>query len=201
MSCTLTPYQKNGSGLLSTSGSSTTTNCDTAQGFRNVAIGATIISGGLTRTVVSKTDEDTVVVNSAWSLTNATWTYTNPVLTLSGCFYIKHNKNDKPTLAPIAMKDSNAVYACMGQGVIREIVFSGWIQSATLDDVINQITILESLVDGSQTKQGTCAFTEDTPPRSSYVYLSKVSWQYVRDKPNWVDIMIEMVECKNKGSL
>lgn len=200
MAYTITPYKRDGAGKLSTTGSSTTTNCDTLRGFRNVAVGATIYANSTTKTVNSKTDEDTVIVNSAWDLSSAkTWEYINPALSLTGIYSIKHTKTDKPTLTPLPYKDSDYAYAAIGQGTIREINISGWIQSSTIADVYKNVTILESLADGSQTKQGTCTFTEEVPPRTSYVYITSLSWQYSRDKPNWLDVLINMVECKNRG--
>jgi hypothetical protein len=205
MTYTITPYKRDGGGSsnkISTSGSSTTTNCNTARGFRNVAVGATLYANALERTVSSKTDEDTVIVNSAWDLSAGyVWEYQNPALTLSGIYYIKHTKDDRPlTSMGMPTKDADYTFCTIGKGVIREIVVSGFIQSATIADVYTNVTILESLADGSQTYQGTCTFTEDVPPRTSYIYITSASWQYNRDKPTWLDIMINMTECRNRGS-
>jgi hypothetical protein len=199
MTYTITQYSRPGMGTL-TAAASTTTNCSYARGFRNVAVGATIVSNSLTRTVSSKTDEDTIVASSSWTLSANTWTYTNPGLVLTGIYSIKHTKNDKPTATPIPTRDSDKVVALMGQGVIRDITVSGWIQSATIGDVYNNISILEGLADGSQTRNGTCIFTEDVPPRSSYVYITSLNWRYSRERPNWLDVTINMIECANRGS-
>jgi len=152
--------------------------------------------------VASKTDEDTVVVSSAWDLSDEyTWEYINPTITFSGIYYIKHTKNDRPlTTMGIPTKDSDWTFCTLGKGVSREIVLSGFIESATVADIYKDATILESLADGSQTYQGTCTFTEDVPPRTSYVYVTSVNWQYNRDKPKWLDIMVNMTECQNRGS-
>ena len=201
MAYTITPYKRDGIGNISTSGSSTTVTCATAQGFRNVAVGAIINVAAVTRTVVTKTSETVVVVNTAvdWS-TPVTWEYTNPVLTLTGYNYIKHSKNDKPTVTPIIHRDANIAFVTPATGVVRDIQLSGWIQSTTIDDLYKNATILESLTDGSQCYQGTCVYAEDTPPRTMYVYVTSQSWQIINDKPNWLNVMINMVECKNRGS-
>lgn len=204
MTYTITPYNRDGVGTI-TAAASTTTNCSYTRGFRNVAVGATITSGTSyadSRTVSSKTDEDTVVVSSAWTESAKPWRYQNPALTLTGINYIKHTKNDKPmTQMGIPTKDADYTVCTIGKGTVREIVLSGWIQSSTIADVYKNVTILESLTDGSQTVKGTCTFTEDVPPRTSYVYVTSVNWQYSREKPNWLDVMINMTECKSAGSL
>lgn len=201
MAYTITPYKRDGTGTISTSGSSTTTNCSLTKGFRNVAVGATLYNGATTKTVSSKADEDTVVVNSAWDLTTpVTWEYINPALTLTGIKYIKHTKNDMPGMSMgIPSKDADYTICTLGKGTVREITVNGWIQSATAADLYKNVTILESLADGSQTLQGTCTFTEDMPPRTSYVYISSVNWQYAADEPNCLYVLINMVECKNRG--
>ena len=43
--------------------------------------------------------------------------------------------------------------------------------------------------------------TEDVPPRTSHIWISSIDWIIKRDKPNWVMVLIAMVECKNRGSL
>ena len=201
MALTITPYRRNGIGEVSTIGSSKTVACDTAKGFRNIAVGAIIAVSGVNREVDGKVSETVVTITAAvdWSAASE-WKYTNPVLSLTGFYYIKHNKSDKPTVTPINRKDSQYTYAARGAGVVREINISGYIQSSTIADVYNNMTILESLADGSQTKEGTCIFAEDVPPRTSYVYITSVNWKYARDQPKWLDVNVNMVECKNKGS-
>lgn len=200
MAYTITPYKRDGIGEISAAGD-TQLVADTARAFRNVAVGATIASSHVSdKTVTAKTDETHINVNATLTFSDESWHYTNPALELTGIYYIKHTKSDKPTLTPIPGKDADYAYAAIGQGTVREINLSGWIQSSTIADVYKNVTILESLTDGTQTKQGTCTFTEDVPPRTSYVYISSLNWQYSRDKPNWIDVMINMVECKNRRS-
>lgn len=199
MAYTITPYERKGSGNVTSSG--TTVTAAGAAAFRNVAVGATFESAGNTRTVVSKTSETVVVVNSSLSVTDKPWTYRNPALTLSGIYYVKHTKTDKPKLTPIPLKDADSAWAGASSGVYREIQISGWIANATLADREKNITILEGLLDGTQTRHGTVQFTEETPSRTFYVYVGSATWQIQRDKPRWLDVMINMVECKQRGSL
>jgi len=199
MAYTITPYERKGSGNIT--GSGTTVTAANAAAFRNVAVGATFKSGGNTRTVVSKTSETVLVVNSSLSVTGKPWTYQNPALTLSGIYYLKHTKTDKPKLTPIALKDADSAWAGASSGVYREIQISGWIANATLADREKNITILEGLLDGTQTRHGTCVFAEESPARSLSVYIGSATWQIQRDKPKWLDVMINMTECKNRGSL
>lgn len=204
MAYTITPYEKKGVGKISMAGTTQVT-ANTARGFRNVAVGATIkstsIGTGGTATVTAKTDETHINVNVTDTFAVEDWTYINPVLTLTGHYYIKHSKSDKPTITPITLKDSDYAYGSVGAGVARDVQLSGWVQSATAADLHKAIALLESLTDGSQTRHGTCQFSEDTPVRTSYVYVTSVSWQYGRDKPKWLDVMINMTEVKNRGSL
>jgi hypothetical protein len=181
--------------------SGTATTALEARGFRNVAVGATIKSEGATRTVSAKSSETVLNVNSAWVNDDKPWTYQNPALTLSGIYYLKHTKTDKPKLTPIALKDADSAWAGASSGVYREIQISGWIANATLADREKNITILEGLMDGTQTRDGTCVFAEESPARSLYVYVASATWQIQRDKPKWLDVMINMTECKNRGSL
>lgn len=199
MAYTITPYERNGSGNIT--GSGTTVTAADAAAFRNVAVGATLKSEGNTRTVVSKTSETVVVVNSSLSVTGKPWTYQNPALTLSGIYYIKHTKTDKPKLTPISLKDADHAWAYPNSGVYRDIQISGWIANATLADREKNITILEGLMDGTQTRDGTCYYSEESPARTIYVYIGSATWQIQRDKPKWLDVMINMTECKNRGSL
>jgi hypothetical protein len=204
MTYDITPYNRDGEGTI-TATASTTTECSYARGFRNVAVGATITSGTSyadSRTVTSKTDENTIIVNSAWTEAAQPWRYQNPALTLTGIKYIKHTKNDKPlTQMGIPTKDADYTVCVLGTGTVREIILNGWIQSTTIEDVYKNTTILESLADGSQTIKGTCTFLEEVPPRTSYVYITSVSWQYSAERPKWLDVMINMTECRNMGSV
>lgn len=175
MAYTITPYKRDGIGKISANGS-TQLVADTARAFRNVAVGATISSSSVAnKPVTAKTDETKININTVLTFSAEIWEYTNPALALSGIYYIKHTKNDKPTITPIPLKDADSAYAAIGQGTLREINLSGWIQSSTIADVYKNVTILESLADGSQTSQGTCTFTEDVPPRTSYVYITSLN--------------------------
>lgn len=201
MAYTITPYKRDGLGTVGTTGTSATVVNATARGFRNVAIGALISATGGNRTVIAKASETSITVSSTVDYDPAvTYEYTNPALTLTGIYHIKHTKSDKPNITPITGKDADYCYATIGNGAIRDIQISGWIRSSTIADVYNNIAILESLADGSQTRQGTCTFTEDVPPRTSYVYITSLNWQYTRDNPKQIEVTINMVECKNRGS-
>lgn len=204
MAYTITSYEKRGLGKISMSGTTQVT-ANTARAFRNVAVGATIKSTSMgtggSATVTAKTDETHINVNVVDTFAAEDWTYINPALELSGIYYIKHTKSDKPTITPITLKDSDSAYGSVGAGVARDIQLSGWIANATLADREKNIAILESLTDGTQTKHGTCVFAEESPARTSYVYVTSISWQNGRDKPKWLDVMINMTECKNRGSL
>ena len=201
MAYTITPYKRDGIGTISTVSSSTTITCNTDRGFRNVAVGGTVYNVGYQRTVLTKPDETTITVSPAVDISTPTvWEYLNPALVLTGYYYIKHTKDDKPTAWPRPTKDSDSLFAALGPGVTRDIIISGWIESSTIADVYKNVTILESLSDGSQTTQGTCTFAEDVPPRTSYVYIQSINWKYGNDKPKWLDVMINMIECKNRGS-
>jgi hypothetical protein len=200
MTYKIAPYEKTGSGELNAAGT-TELVAENAKAFRNVAVGATLKVNGGTYTVTAKTDEEHLNVNATLTFSNKTWTYKNPDLELSGIYYVKHNKNDKPTMSPISLKDSDGTWASTGQGVVREINISGWIRSTSLADVYKNATILESLADGTQGRYGTCVYTEEVPPRSSYVWITSLNWQFGRDKPKWLDVIVNMVECKNRGSL
>lgn len=200
MTYTITPYERRGVGTIQCL-SGTATTALTANAFRNVAVGATIKSEGATRTVSSKTNESLLNVNSSWVIDGKAWTYRNPALTLSGIYYVKQTKTDKPKLTPITLRDSDNAWAGASSGVYREIQLSGWIANATLADREKNITILEGLTDGTQTRHGTCQLTEPSPSRTFYVYVSSFTWQIQRDKPKWLDVMINMTECKNRGSL
>lgn len=200
MAYTITPYERKGVGTIKClSGTATTALTD--RGFRNVAVGATIKSEGNTRTVTAKSSETLINVNSAWVIDGKVWTYQNPALELSGIYYIKHTKTDKPKVTPISLKDSDNAWAGASSGVSRDIQISGWIANATLADREKNITILEGLMDGTQTRQGTCVFAEESPARSIYVYVASATWQIQRDKPKWLDVMINLTECKQRGSL
>jgi len=198
MAYEIQPYEKRGDGEVNATGT-TQIVAEQSKAFRNVAVGATIKIDTTEYTVVTKVNEETVNVNTAVTCSNKKWKYKNPNLTLSGIYYVKHNKSDKPTLSPIAINDANKAYASTGQGVVRDITLSGFIQSTTMANIYKYATILESLADGTQCRQGTCVYTEDVPPRSSYVWITSLNWQFSRDKPKWLDVMINMVECKNRG--
>lgn len=200
MAYTITPYERKGVGTIKCL-SGTATTALTARGFRNVAVGATIKSEGNTRTVTAKSSETLINVNSAWVIDGKVWTYQNPALELSGIYYIKHTKTDKPKVTPISLKDSDNAWAGASSGVSRDIQISGWIANATLADREKNITILEGLMDGTQTRHGTCVFAEESPARSIYVYVASATWQIQRDKPRWLDVMINLTECKQRGSL
>lgn len=201
MAYTIASYEKRGVGKISMAGTAQLT-ADTARAFRNIAVGATIKSASLgTATVTAKTDETHISVNAVRTFAVEDWTYINPVLTLSGHYYIKHSKSDKPTITPITLKDSDYAYGSIGAGVARDIQLSGWINNATLADRENNVAVLESLTDGTQTRYGTCQFTDESPARTSYVYVTSISWQTGRDKPKWLDVMINMTEVKQRGSL
>ena len=122
MAYTITPYEKKGVGKISMAGTTQVT-ANTARGFRNVAVGATIkstsIGTGGTATVTAKTDETHINVNVTDTFAVEDWTYINPVLTLTGHYYIKHSKSDKPTITPITLKDSDYAYGSVGAGVAR----------------------------------------------------------------------------------
>lgn len=197
----IAPYERNGIGNISAAGT-TEVVAATAGAFRNLAVGATIKSAGLgTETVTAKTDETHINVSAVHTFSAQAWTYKNPDLVLSGYYYIKQSKNDKPKVTPIINKDSDQSWAIPSTGVNREIQVSGWINNATVADREKNVTILEGLMDGTQTRQGTCVFTEESPSRTFYVYVSSATWQIQRDKPRWLDVMINMTECKNRGSL
>jgi len=202
MAYSLTPFIKPGVGHVSTTGSSTTVQASYVKGFRNVAVGALITGNSLSRTVITKTDDDTVVVSSPvdWSTpADIDWVYTNPTLTLTGIYYIKHTKNNKPSVIPTTTGDADRALVSRGDsGVYREIQVAGFIQTTTLADLIAAINVLESFNDGTQCliSGRNNVFTEDLPPRSSYVWVTSINWQYSRDKPTWIDITINMVEKK-----
>ena len=204
MAYTITSYEKRGSGKISMAGTTQVT-ANTARAFRNVAVGATIksasIGAGGSATVTAKTDETHINVSAVDTFAAEDWTYINPALELSGYYYIKHSKSDKPTITPLVLKDSDSSYGSVGAGVARDIQLSGWIANATLAEREKNIAILESLTDGTQTRYGTCQFTDESPARTSYVYVTSISWQNGRDKPKWLDVMINMTEVKNRGSL
>lgn len=199
MAYTITPYKRDGTGTL-TASTDPTTECSYERGFRNVAVGATLYSDSLSRTVTSKTDENTVEVDSAWTLSADAWEYINPALVFSKIYYVKHAKNDGGSIVGIPNRDSDYTMGSIGSGITREIILSGFIRSTTIADVYKNITILESLADGTQTIQGTCTYTEDLPPRTMYVYITSISWQYKRDDPLSVDVNVTMTECRNRGS-
>ena len=200
MTYKIAPYTKTGPGTVSAVGT-TEVVAGTAKAFRNVAVGATITIDAVAYTVTAKTDEEHINVNQVVTFSGKAWTFKNTDLELTGIYYVKHNKNDKPTLSPVSLKDADGAWAGTGTGVIREINVSGWIQSSTLTDLYKNATILESLADGTQCRWGTCVYTEDVPPRSSYVWVTSLNWQFGRDKPKWIDVTVNMVECKNRGSL
>lgn len=199
MAYTITPHERSGKGLVTANGTSVTVTV--TAGFRNVAIGATFKCEGNFRTVVSKTNETTLVLDLSLVVTSKPWTYKNPDLILSGIYYVKQTKTDKPKLTPIVTKDSDQAWAAPSSGAYREIQVSGWINNPNLADREKNITILEGMLDGTQTRQGTNAFTEETPNRTFYVYVASATWQIQRDKPKWLDVMINMTECKNRGSV
>lgn len=204
MAYTITPYEREGVGKISMAGTTQVT-ANTARAFRNVAVGAIIkstsIGTGGSATVTAKTDETHINVNVTDTFAVEDWTYQNPALELSGIYYLKHTKTDKPKVTPISLKDSDNAWAGASSGVSRDIQISGWIANATLADREKNITILEGLMDGTQTRHGTCVFAEESPARSIYVYVASATWQIQRDKPKWLDVMINLTECKQRGSL
>jgi len=200
MAYSLESYTKDGPDKVSFTSESAVLQATYAKGFRNVAVGATMTFGSYVRTVVAKTDEDTLTVSNVVSTNGTvTWTYKNPALVLSGIYYVKHTKNNKPTVTPSTTRDSDRAFLSRGEnGVYREVQLSGWIQSSSLDEVFKNVTILESFNDGSQAPAvgRNNVYTEDVPPRSMYVWISSASWQFSRDKPKWLDVTVNMIERK-----
>lgn len=194
------PFTKNGSGKVSNSALSNTLSCDDDKGFRNVAVGATIITSSGTVTVAVKYSDNTVGLTTsvAWT-TKLEWTYHNPDLEFSGIYSIKQSKVGKPTLAPIPLKDSYRTHTSQKDGTYREIQLTGFITSPDQDDLIRNINILEGLVDGLQAR-GNTEFVEDLPVRGSYVYISSITWMISREKPKFIDINVDMVETKFRSS-
>jgi hypothetical protein len=204
MTYSLTPYSKTGIGQITVSNVLTTVQSVAVKAFRNVAVGATIVANGITRTVTEKVDEDTIKVSAAWGVSgNYTWTYTNPALVFTGIYYVKHTKNNKPTVTPSTLGDADRAFLSRGEnGVYREIQLSGFIQASSIDEVIKNATILESFTDGTQApaKDRDIVFLEEVPPRESYVWITSASHQISRDKKKWLDITVNMIERKKVTS-
>lgn len=199
MTYQLTSYQKTGKGTVTSTGSTTLT-CSLSDGFRNVAVGATIISDGNTRTVSSKTSESVVVLNSATTIAAKGWVYTNPVLTLSNIYFVKHIKEERGSKLSPALQDSNLTLATITSGATRSITISGFINADTVASRELIIAIVEGLNDGSQGISTAYIYTEESPARNMYVFVDSASWELNRDNAGIIDIMLTMTECRNRGA-
>jgi hypothetical protein len=189
MAYTITPVNKTGVGTATVSSTTVTT---TNNGFRNVAVGATIIIGGNSRTVTAKASDTSLTINSTTS--TSTWTYTNPALTLTTIQTLSVKKASSPMKITLPTMDSDQLIAFDIDGVERTLQISAEVADTTTNLANVVIPTIESLCDGQQFTAGKFSLTTDMPSRTYYLYASDVNWEYSAEFVNKLQVSLSLLE-------